>query len=365
MKILVTGGHATPALAVIDELIKDQHSVVFVGRKYAFEHEQTLSLEYKEITKRGIKFINLTTGKLTRVPSSKTIMSLLRIPIGFYQGLRIIMEERPDVLLSFGSYLAVPIVFWAWMFKIDIYTHEQTVVPGLANKIVSFFSKKIVISFEETKEHFPKEKVILTGNPIRESVLRMVNKPFEISKSRPVIYITGGSLGSHSINLHIKDILRRLLEKYILIHQTGETKEYGDFELMEKTRDTLSEELRNRYFLIKHFSEDEIGYVYSVTDLIVGRAGANTFFEILALKIPAILIPLPWSGNKEQQKHAEILKNAGVAEIFPQSDSSENLAKLVNEVIKKLEDYKKNFKNLNHLYNENATQIILKEIFKK
>ncbi len=363
MKILITGGHVTPALAIIDELLKDKHHILFVGRKYAFEHEQTLSLEYKEITKRAIKFVNLTTGRFTRIPSPKTLMSLFKVPLGFYQALQIIKNERPEAVLSFGSYLAVPIVFWAWMFKINVYTHEQTITPGLANKIIAFLAKKIFVAFEETKIHFPKEKVILTGNPVRSSVFKIINEPFKINKNNtPVIYITGGSLGSHSINLHIKQILNKLLDKYILIHQTGETAEYNDFVVLEKVRDSLPERSRANYWLKQHFLEEEIGYVYSVADLVVSRAGANTFFELLALKKPAIFIPLPWSGNKEQQKHAVIFKDNGVGEIFSQSDTSDNLLKLLDKMIANLDHYISNFINLEHLYEANATQIILKEI---
>lgn len=362
MKILVTGGHLTPALAVIDKLGK--HDIVFVGRKYALEREQTLSLEYKEITRRKIRFIDLNTGRINRSVSLRDFLSILRIPLGLYQGYKIIRDEKPERLLSFGSYLAAPIAFWAWIFGIPIFTHEQTIKPGLASRFIAYIARKVFISFKETSQYFPENKTVLIGNPIRDSVLQVKREIFTIDKSQPVIYITGGSLGSHSINMHIKNILPDLLKNFIVIHQTGDTKEYQDFEELEKYRGNLPDGLKNNYFLRKHFFEEEIGFIYSVTDFVVGRAGANTFFELLALEKPAVFIPLPWSGNKEQQKQAEIFKRYGVGEIFSQSEKSEELFKLILEINKNLKKYKKNFTPLKFLYKKNAATTISKELLK-
>ncbi len=359
----MTGGHVTPALAIIDEL--NSHEIVFVGRKYALEHEQTLSLEYKEILKRNIKFINLTTGRLNRSVSLHGIMSVFRIPLGFIQGFQIITKERPNALLSFGGYLAVPVAFWAWFFQIPVYTHEQTIEPGLANRVLAFFAKKIFSSFEETRAYFPERKTILTGNPVRKSVLKVQKKTFDVPENVSTIYVTGGSLGSHSINKHIKTILHELLKSFVVIHQTGDTKEYKDFEELLAFRKKFSKTLQERYILKKHFFADEIGYVYNISDFVIGRSGANTFFELLTLEKPAIFIPLPWSGKKEQQKHAEIFKTYNVGEIFQQSEPSEKLLQLIKKVSNNLKTYKKNFRQLKYLYKEDATSIIIKEITQK
>lgn len=366
MKILITGGHLAPALAVVEELkkTKPDAEVIFVGRKYALDSEKTISLEYKEVSKRKIPFVSLQAGRLTKVLSIKSIRSFIRIPLGFFNAFFIINKYRPDIILSFGGYLALPLVFWGYFFKSKIYTHEQTIKPGRANKIIGFYAKKVFIAFDESKKYFSQKKVVVTGNPIRETVLVIRKKPFEIKKDRPVIYITGGSLGSHSINEHIKKILVRLLDKYIVIHQIGETKEYQDYEKLVELKNNLSEEYGKRYFPVKHFYEDEIGYIYSLTDLVVGRAGANTFFELIKLKKPAVFIPLPWSSGKEQQFHAEIFAKNHIGEIFHQIETSDKLLRIIGKMIENIEEYKKNFKLLNHLYNKNASQYIIKEIFK-
>ncbi|MDO9028576.1 MAG: UDP-N-acetylglucosamine--N-acetylmuramyl-(pentapeptide) pyrophosphoryl-undecaprenol N-acetylglucosamine transferase, partial [Candidatus Roizmanbacteria bacterium] len=348
MKLLITGGHLSPALALIEELkkIKKEVEIIFVGRKYPLDKEKTLSFEYKEIERKKISFVSLEAGRLTRALSVNSLLSLIKVPLGFFQAFFIINKHRPNLIMSFGGYLALPIVFWGYVFRIPVFTHEQTIKPGLANRLISFFSKKIFVAFEEVKNNFPKEKTYVSGNPVKSSIFKIEKKPFQIKKDQPVIYVTGGSLGSHSVNLHIKKILEQLLEKFIIIHQVGENKEYHDFEDLVLMKKSLSKEKKSRYFLAKHFFDDEVGYVYSLTDLVVGRAGANTFFELLALKKPALFIPLPWSSGREQQHHAEIFAKAGAGEIFHQIEPSEKLLRLIYQMIGKIDYYQNNFKHL-------------------
>ncbi|MEK7633384.1 MAG: glycosyltransferase [Patescibacteria group bacterium] len=367
MKLLITGGHLSPALALIEELQKTKKEVdiIFVGRKYPFDKEKTLSLEYKEINNKKIVFVSLEAGRLTRIVSVSSLVSFIKIPFGFIQSFFIINKHRPNLVMSFGGYLALPIVFWGYMFRIPVFTHEQTIKPGLANRLISFFSKKIFVAFEEVKNNFPKNKTFVSGNPVKPSIFTVDKKPFQIKKDRPVIYITGGSLGSHSINIHIKKIIVSLLNSYIVIHQVGDTKEYHDYEDLLLIKNRLPKELQSRYFLVKHFFDEEVGYIYSLTDLIIGRAGANTFFELLALKKPALFIPLPWSSGREQQHHAEIFAKAETGEIFHQIEPSEKLLRLINKMIDDIAFYQNNFKNLSGRYKKNVSKYLIDEIFKQ
>lgn len=367
MKLLITGGHLAPALALIDEVekTKKEIDIIFVGRKYPIDRERTLSLEYQEINKKKLEFVSLEAGRLTRVISVSTIIGIFKIPIGFIKAFFIINKYRPNYIMSFGGYLALPIVFWGYLFKIPVFTHEQTIKPGLANKIIGFFSKKIFVSFDEVKNNFPANKTYVSGNPVKPSIFKIWKKPFEINKDRSVIYITGGSLGSHSINLHIKKIIASLLQNYIVIHQVGDTKEYHDFEDLLQLKNNLPKILKSRYFLVKHFFDDEIGYVYSIADLVIGRSGANTFFELLALNKPALFIPLPWSSGREQQHHAEIFAKAGCGEIFHQIAPSEKLLRSINRMMEKIDDYKNNFKYLSQFYKKNVSKYLIDEIFKQ
>lgn len=363
MKILITGGHITPALAVVEEL--QGQEIVFVGRKYALEHEKTLSFEYKEVQKKGLPFIDLSAGRINKGFSLRGLISILKIPYGFYQALHIVRKQKPDVVLSFGSYLAVPIAWWANIFSIPVYLHEQTSVPGRANRLIGKFARKVFVSFPETERFFPQARVVLSGNPIRSVVTRVLKKPFDIEKKDPVIYVTGGSLGSHSINSHIQNLLKKLTSLYTVIHQVGDTKQYNDFEKLSILKNDLPEPLRKKYILQKHFMDDEIGYVYSVSDVVVGRAGANTFFELIYLKKPTVFIPLPWSAGREQQKQAEIFKTAEVGEVFNQTDSSKLLFEKIQKIVNEKDLYVAHFSNLDKLYNENAAHLIADEILKK
>ena len=363
MKLLITGGHVTPALAVIDELKKrNDIQVVFVGRRYSSERSREETLEYKEIKNRNIPFVHLKTGRLTRVFSIKSVANLFRVPMGFFNAYRVLRKYRPDRILSFGGYIALPITIAGAFLRIPIYTHEQTIHPGLANKVISRFAKRIFLSFEESKKYFKRKKVIVTGNPIRTQALHVINKPFTVSKSVPVIYVTGGSLGSHAINSLIEEILPELVDQYLVIHQTGNVKEFKDFERLTKAKSKLSNAFQKRYIVQQHFTSEDIGYIYSVTDLVIGRAGANTFFELLALQKPAIFIPLPWSAHQEQQKQGELFKKWGVGEVFDQTGKSKELLQLIDSFMNSLETYKSSFNNVELKYADKAAELIIKNV---
>jgi len=365
MKILMTGGHVTPALAIIDELLamKDQNEIIFVGREYALGSEKIISFESKEIRKKNIRFIDLKAGRFSRLISLRTIYNLLKIPIGFIRAWQIVGRENPDIIISFGGYIGLPVVLSGYLKHKKIYIHEQTICPGIANRLSGIFAKKVFCAFNEAYKYFPANKTIITGNPLRRTIRPVTRNDSKIKKDRPVIYVTGGSLGSHSINMHIKEILKELLKKYIIIHQVGETKEYNDFAKLENFRRSLPPVTRKKYLLNKHFFEDEIGHIYSLADLVVGRAGANTFFELVALEKPAIFIPLPWSANQEQQKQAEIFRKYRVGAVFNQSGSSRELLKLIENTMDNIDFYRKNFPQLHFLYRYDATKVIIKEIF--
>lgn len=361
MKILITGGHLGPALAVIDE-IGDKTEVVFVGRKFDLDQEKTFSLEYREITKRNIPFYHLQSGRLTRLLNFKLFFNLAKIPISLFQALKIITKEKPQVILSFGGYIGFPICLVGYILNIPIFIHEQTINPGLVNRVTGRLAKKIFVAFSEAKKYFPPEKVIVSGNPTRKIVLSLNKKPFTIRKNKPAIYFTGGSLGSHSVNLIVEKILSQILSKFIVVHQTGKITEYDDFNRLQEIRDKSPNNLKNNYYLREHFMGNELGYIYSLTDLVVGRSGANTFFELICWKKPAIFIPLPWSANQEQLSQARLFQAAGVGEIFQQSQDPRQLIDLIEKVLANADYYKSNFKNVELLYKENAAKIIVQTI---
>lgn len=355
MKILFTGGHLSPALALIDSLTnKPNVKTVFVGRRYNNDKEKSLSLEFKEIKKRKIKFYHLPTGRLTRIFNFNSLLNILKIPLGFLTALKIIHNEKPDIVFTFGGYIAFPVALSAFIFRIPLYTHEQTIKPGLTNRIIAFLAKRVFISFEEVKKFFPKDKTIYTGIPLKKSIFQINKKPiFFKGIKKPKILIMGGSLGSHSINLIIEKILNQLKKNYFVIHQVGNIRKYHDLERLKKIAD-------KDYYVIDHFFDDEIGYIYRNADLVISRAGANTFFELIALKKPAVLIPLPWSANNEQLKQAQLFEKLGLGYIFNQNEKPEKLMEIIKKIFLNYQIHKKNFDCLPIKFYPNATEEIIK-----
>ena len=217
MKIAITGGHLTPALSVIEALPKDAE-VLYIGRKHALEGDRAVSLEYGVITQKGINFAVLQTGRLQRTITRYTIPSLAKVPVGLAKSILILRKFKPDVVVGFGGYVSFPVILAAKVLKIPIVIHEQTLEAGAANMFLSRFAKKICISFETSRKFFPKDKTTLTGNPVRDAIIHP-SKKFDFGENEKVIFITGGSLGSHFINLLVKECLAKLLDNYIIVHQ--------------------------------------------------------------------------------------------------------------------------------------------------
>lgn len=369
MKLLITGGHPAPALAVLDECLSEAFKAritpVFVGRKYNNERELSISYEYKEVEARKVPFYHLSTGRVTRAFSRTSIQDVLRIPQGLWRAFFILKEEKPDAVLSFGGYIALPVAVAAMIQRIPVYHHEQTVDPGLASRMIAGAAKKIFVSFPQTKAFFPPEKTELTGNPIRASLFDTPQTTDFIPEGdKPLIYITGGSLGAHSVNQIIKEQIELLLDKFRIVHQVGNVQEYNDLQSLLEIRSQLPSSLQNRYIVRDHFTAPQVGLLYKEASLVVSRAGANTVFELITFQKPAILIPLPWSAHGEQQKQAQFLADAGVAEVFEQSTPSEKLLPLLETMYTHREDYREHFQNLSSLVHANAARTILTTIYR-
>ncbi len=329
-KIMLIGGHLTPALAVLEELRSRGYSnFVWVGRKYSQEGDERKSSEYKLIKEQGIKFYNLTTGRLQRkwVPNTVKIglTQFAKIPVGFLQASKIVSKEKPDIVVSFGGYLAFPIVFAAKMQGRKVVTHEQTVVTGLSNKLISKFADKILISWDVLKKHFPEKKTVLTGNPIRKEVLEVSSNDFNFANELPIVYVTGGSQGSNTINWRLLEILSKLLKRANVIHQTGSSTVTKDHERALKARKRLAKKLQANYVIKEHIYGKQIGEVFNKSALVVTRCGANTLTELLALGKPAVLVPIPWSSGNEQMKNAQMLENIGLGTIINQEEITPDL----------------------------------------
>lgn len=320
MRIAIVGGHLSPALSIIEYLPKGTQ-IIFIGRKHALEADKALSLEYQKINELNIPFENLETGRLQRKITAHTISSLLKLPKGFIRAFKILQKFKPDVVVCFGGYLQIPIAFAAYLLRIPILIHEQTMRAGLANKIVAPLATTICISWPTSAKYFPKQKTTPTGLPLRKEFIKISNhhSPITIHQS-PTILITGGSLGAHAINVLIEGVLEKLLKKYYIIHQTGDSQEYKDFDRLNELRNNLSPGLKEKYKLIKFIDPEETAQIMNSADLVISRSGINTVAELLYLKKPAILIPLPYGQSNEQLENAKYFERSGLGKILIQKD---------------------------------------------
>jgi UDP-N-acetylglucosamine--N-acetylmuramyl-(pentapeptide) pyrophosphoryl-undecaprenol N-acetylglucosamine transferase len=370
MKILITGSHLTPALAVIEELKKHKDiELLYVGRKTTREGDPSPSVESQIVPTLGIKYISLTTGRLQRSFTRYTIPSLLKIPFGFIQSIFIILNEKPDVILSFGGYVAVPIIIVAWLLNIPIMIHEQTLVSGLANTISSWFASKIAVSFDK-KYEFPRHKVLITGNPLRKELLdsttkvsdREVAEIIRLSKKdkKPLLLVTGGNQGSHIINQSVGEILEKLTDLFCIVQQTGDSK-FKDFEALESQKKALKH--TSRYVVKKWIDASDMAALFRSVDLVVSRAGANTLLELAYFGIPTLLIPIPYISRNEQNVNARFFAEKGLAHVLEQESlSGATLLKRLDDMSKRLEDLKKNAQGARDLVIPDAAKRLALEV---
>jgi UDP-N-acetylglucosamine--N-acetylmuramyl-(pentapeptide) pyrophosphoryl-undecaprenol N-acetylglucosamine transferase len=317
IKIVMTGGHGgTAALGTADALKKFSPEVVikWVGPKHAVEGKRALTLEFKIFSDEGIQCIPIVAGRVQRKFTRYTLPSLAKIPVGFVDALRILLRERPSVVVSFGGFAAVPVVFGAWMLRIPVVLHEQTIATGLANKVSSRFASIIAIARKESSQYFPKEKIVITGNPLLPQISQIVART-SLPK-RPTLYITCGSRGAQIVNNAILDALPTLLKKYKIIHQTGDL----DYNKFVKIHAALDESSRKHYTVVSFTDPRRVWKLYEECHLVVARAGANTVSEVVVAARPAVFIPIPWTRYNEQTKNAQAVVNQGGALLLPQSE---------------------------------------------
>ncbi len=342
MRILLTGTHFTPAVAVIEALrdYDPKIELFYVGRKTTREGDKSPSAESHIIPEMGVKFIPLTTGRVQRTFTRYTIPSLFKIPWGIIQGFWIVLTKKPDVVVSFGGYVGFPLVFSAWLLSIPVIIHEQTLIAGMANKVSSWFATKVAVSFPGNHE-FNKGKVVFTGNPMRKELLRKPKSNasllrfFRAAKQshKKVIFITGGNQGSHIINKVVGENLEDFLSKYFIIHQTGDSF-YHDDEVLEKKRRSLSK--YSGHYLVSKFIREEMGFVLRNVDLVISRAGINTLTELAYLKKRAVVIPIPYIYKDEQNVNAHFFAEHGLVEVLPQSElSGESLVQSISKAFAK------------------------------
>jgi len=378
-KIIVTGGgsggHISTASSIISAIngkyLLTNNNFLYVGGDLGMEDEKPgMSLEKKIFSSESFNQKYIRAGKLQRKISFKSIYLLLRTFLAFFDSFKIVKEFRPDIVISTGGFVTVPVCIMAKLYKAEIYLHEQVAAIILSNKMISKIAKKIFLTFAVSSKYFPEEKTVHTGNLVRPEIFNKSGKGeivealkvmMEKQETLPIVYISGGSLGSHNINLTIQQALPLILENFQIVLQTGDNKKFQDYNFLKKEREKLPDELKKRLLLTKYVDKDQIGFLLNNIDLFVGRAGANTVYEMGVLMIPSIFIPIPWVPHNEQYENAKILKDLGLAEIISEGElTSECLILKMKTFYKKEKVFSK--KEVADAFPINASETIMENI---
>jgi UDP-N-acetylglucosamine--N-acetylmuramyl-(pentapeptide) pyrophosphoryl-undecaprenol N-acetylglucosamine transferase len=315
MKIAVsgggTGGHIYPALALIREIQKKDKNVEFlyIGTEKG--------LENKLVPRENIPFKSIHITGFKRKISFENVKTVLRFLKGVSDSKKMLKEFKPDVVIGTGGYVCGPVVYAAAKMGIPTIVHEQNSVPGLTNKFLSRYVDKIAICFEEAREFFPEQKVVLTGNPRASEVLGQDGIKGRLSSGLklkvPTVLIFGGSRGAKPINEAVVKSLTELSGKpYQVLYVTGDV----HFEEVQKEVELVG---NPDNVIIKPFIHN-MPEVLAGIDLTVSRAGATTLAELTSLGIPSILIPSPYVTDNHQEKNARALSEHGAARLLLEKD---------------------------------------------
>jgi len=327
-KIVLTGGgtagHVTPNLALLPSLQEAGFLITYMG---SYD-----GIEKRLIEDFGIPYVGIATGKFRRYLDVKNLTDPFRVIKGYAEARKFLKEYRPDVVFSKGGFVSVPVVRAAASLKIPCIIHESDMTPGLANKLCFPVAKKICCNFPETYKMLPEEKAVLTGTPIRKE-LAQGNKLAGLemcgfTANKPVIMVIGGSLGAMNVNKAVRDALPQLLEKYQVVHLCGK----------DKLDNLLLTTPGYKQF---EYLKTELKDIFAMADIVISRAGANAICELLALRKPNILIPLPASSSRgDQLLNAASFESQGFSIVLHEDDlTTALLVDKVNELYENRQNY--------------------------
>jgi UDP-N-acetylglucosamine--N-acetylmuramyl-(pentapeptide) pyrophosphoryl-undecaprenol N-acetylglucosamine transferase len=311
-----TGGHTSPGLAVAAALRQRGAEIAWIGSRSG--------VEARLVPERGIAYHAIATGKLRRYWSWKNVGDLaLNAPAGALASWRLLRRLAPDVVFGTGGFVALPVVLAAALARLPVVIHEQTTVPGLANRIAARVADRIAVTFPTVDLRFPAAKAVVTGNPLRPELRGGARgdafERFGLDPSLPLVYVTGGAQGAQRINRAVGQRLAGWLAQTQVVHQCGDNPATGDRQWLEECRGQLPATLARR-FVVLPFVGSELASVYAAATLVVARAGAGTVNECCQLGIPALYVPLPGTSGDEQTQNARLVERTGGGAILPQAE---------------------------------------------
>jgi len=318
-KVVLTGGgsagHVVMHLALIPRLLERGWSVVYVG-----SHR---GIEKRLISDAGIPYVGIPAGKLRRYLDWRNAVDLVNVLAGMVRATIVLRRERPDVVVSKGGFVALPVVFGAWMNGIPVVVHESDLTPGLANRLSFPMSRFVCATFRESLPHLPRKKTVYVGAIIRDGLgsgsAEAGRRLCGFDGTKPVLLVMGGSQGSRSINGAIRGALPHLAGTYDVIHLCG-----------ERNIDPVISVDGYRQF---GYLDQELPDVLAAADVVVSRAGSNTIFELLHLRKPMLLIPLRRGSRGDQVLNARVFRDAGFCGVLPEQHlTAESIARSITDV---------------------------------
>ena len=311
-RIILTGGgtagHVTPNIALMPTLKEMGYDIQYIG---SYD-----GIEKKLIEEMGIPYYGISSGKLRRYFDLKNFSDPFRVIKGYAQAARLMRKLKPDIVFSKGGFVSVPVVLAARSRHIPVIIHESDMTPGLANKLAIPSASKVCCNFPETLAHLPQGKAVVTGSPIRAELrngdpARALNF-CGFTEGKPVLLIIGGSLGSVAVNNAIRKILPSLLERFQVIHLCG--------------KGNLDPSLNGTKGYVQYeYIKEELPDLFALCDIVVSRAGANAICELLELRKPALLIPLPASASRgDQILNAASFEKQGFSMVLAEENITED-----------------------------------------
>ncbi len=337
MKILFagggTGGHFYPIIAVVEALTKVAEREHIVGLSLYYMSDSPMDKDL--LFKNGLQYIEIKTGKKRTYKSIQNFFDIFITAFACIRATFTLFFIYPDVIFGKGGYASFPAMFAAKLLRIPVVIHESDTVPGKVNKWIADYASHIAISYPEATNHFKrKDRIALTGQPIRNTLLEVPAEDataiFGLEKNIPTILVLGGSQGSERINENLIDIMPRLVEKYQVIHQTGQ----ANYEWMEKrAAGTLTGNHNiSRYHPVGFLDVKALHIAANTCSLIISRAG-STIFEIALWNKPSILIPLSIARDDHQKENAYSYARTGAATVIEEQNLKPELFFSVIETI--------------------------------
>ena len=347
-----TGGHIFPAIAIAQALKKNDPliSILFVGAKGKMEMER--------VPKEGFDIIGLDIAGLNRQSILKNILLPYKLVKSFFQVRKIFKQFKPDAVVGVGGYASFPVVRFAQSKRIASFIHESNSFAGKSNILLGKQATKIFVASEGMEQFFPAEKIIITGNPIRENISNAnitkeeAVKFFGLDASMQTVLVMGGSLGAKSINCAIADRLDDFNTHQLqLIWQTGKSTA-GEF--LQKA------EGKKNIWVNEFIGKMEMAY--AAADIVVSRAGAMSVAELCVSGKPAIFVPYPLAAEDHQTANAQFLVNRNAARLVKDADAKHNLVDAIIDLSKDSPLQAILSSHIQSLALKNADQIIAKEI---